>query len=93
MNITDIIARISNKHNLSRNESREIVLDIVNGIRKSLLRGDTVLLRNLGTLSVRTHKARAGVHLDGTRTINPPYKYVHFKTSINFKEELKNDSR
>ncbi len=55
---SELIAKIANQNNLSKNDAERVVSTVFNEITKALSEGNRVELRGFGVLSVRTRKPR-----------------------------------
>ena len=58
----DMVTTISNKLNLTKKKSDEVVTMVFDQITAALKKGDSVLITGFGKFEVRARKARVGVN-------------------------------
>lgn len=59
---TDLIARVAEKANVTKVESKRVLDAMLAVITQALAEGDKVILTGFGTFEVRTNKERTGVN-------------------------------
>ena len=85
----DIIGLVSDDTGLSRGKSEEAVDAIIDAVRESLARGETVILRRFGSFSVREKNARVGRNpKTGLEASISARRVVRFKAGRNFKDAV-----
>lgn len=75
---SELVDKISQAVNLTRQDAEKIVETIFNGIKESLIRGDRVELRGLGTFGVKTRAPRLARNLKTGQSIPLPPRRVPF---------------
>ncbi|MBQ4472264.1 MAG: integration host factor subunit beta [Alphaproteobacteria bacterium] len=75
---SELIDKLAEKENVSRDVAKRIVNTIFDTITDALIHGNRVELREFGVLSVRTRKARAGRNPKTGATVQVAEKKVPF---------------
>jgi len=84
-----IVNRIADQIEFSKNHSSELVETLLEIIKKSLESGDDVLISNFGKFCVRDKSARRGRNpVTGDDMILKPRKVVTFKCSGRLRKKL-----
>ena len=85
----DIIGLLSGNTGLSRGKSEEAVDAIIDAVRESLARGETVILRRFGSFSVRRKNARVGRNpKTGLEAPISARRVVRFKAGRQFRDAV-----
>ena len=85
----DIISLVSDDTGLSRVKAEEAVDAIIDAVKESLARGETVILRRFGSFSVRRKNARVGRSpKTGLEAPISARRVVSFKAGGNFKDAV-----
>ena len=85
----DIINLVSGDTGLSNVKAEEAVDAIIDAVRESLARGETVTLRRFGSFSVREKNARVGRNpKTGREAPISARRVVSFKAGRNFKDAV-----
>lgn len=85
----DIIGLVSGDTGLGRGKSEEAVDAIIDAVKKSLARGETVILRRFGSFSVRRKNARVGRNpKTGLEAPISARRVVRFKAGRNFRDAV-----
>ena len=86
----DIIIKVADQTGLKQIEVKEIVQKTIDCITESLMKGETVELRNFGIFKVKTRKGRIGRNPRTGATVTiPEKKVVSFKAGLIMKEKVK----
>lgn len=90
MNKSDLVERLSIKHNMTKAKSEAIIDDITGTIKKQLKRGDYVKLIGFGTFRKNKRQARNGHNPRTGEKLEIPSKwYPKFIPGAEFKEAVK----
>ena len=85
----DIINLVSGDMGLSNVKAEEAVDAIIDAVRESLARGESVTLRRFGSFSVREKSARVGRNpMTGREAPISARRVVSFKAGRNFKDAV-----
>lgn len=85
----DIINRVAEKNDLSRQAAKDAVDSVLDAITEYLKSGEKVQLTGFGTFEVRHRKARTGVRPGTTERIEiPASNYPAFKPGKVLKDEV-----
>ena len=92
MTKSDLVQRIARQFpGISRQDARVMVDLFLEGMKKGLMSGDTVELRDFGVLRVRTRAPRKGRNpKTGASVMVDEKKTVYFKQSRILKKSMKN---
>jgi len=86
---SDIIGLVSDDTGLSKVKAEEAVDAIIDAVRESLARGETVTLRRFGSFSVRRKNARVGRNpMTGQEAPISARRVVSFKAGRHFKDAV-----
>lgn len=86
----DIIIKVADQTGQKQVEVKEIVQKTLDYITESLMKGETVELRNFGIFKVKTRKGRIGRNPRTGATVTiPEKKVVSFKAGLIMKEKVK----
>lgn len=89
MNHKELIARLSAKNKLQKQENERILESTVLAITNLLNNGKTIGIQWFGTFETRKKEERLSVHpATQIRTLIPPKLVINFKTSNILKEKL-----
>ena len=84
-----LVESIQNQTGLPKNRSSEIVENLLEIIKDTLLSGEDVLISNFGTFRVRHKKERKGRNpATGDAMMLAPRKVVTFKCSGNLRDKI-----
>ena len=91
----DLVKRIYNLHGgLTRREAADVVDQILQAMKTSLLDGRSVKIQNFGVLEVSDREGRAGVDpSSGERIFIPSHKGLSFRPSPKLKNTIERRSR
>ena len=90
MNHKEMIASISTKMDLSKQEGESLLEATVGACADQLLEGKIVGFQSFGSFEVRKKEERLSVHpATQVRTLIPPKLVVNFKQSAVLKDKLK----
>jgi len=90
MNKAELIEEVSNKTELTKKDTRNIVDAVTETISQTLSKGERITLVGFGTFQVIERKARRGVNPRTKESIQIPAKKVpKFKTGRNLREVVK----
>ncbi|NDW12952.1 HU family DNA-binding protein [Bacteroides sp. 214] len=86
----ELISALSDKMGLSKDKTSNLVDLLIAGITEDLQEGNSILIADLGTFSVKKKEERIIINPSTKqRMLVPPKLAVHFKPSSNLKEKLK----
>lgn len=89
MNKVDYINRLSEKLGYTKKDTKIIINELFEEIKKDLKQGIRISINNFGTFEVGiTKEFESFSPKDGSTIIIPNQKRVHFKSSENFKNFL-----
>ena len=90
MTKADIVANISNKLGLEKNEVQATVETFMDEVKSSLESGDNVYLRGFGSFIVKTRAEKTGRNISKNTTIKiPAHNIPAFKPAKIFVEGVK----
>ncbi len=90
MNHKELIAKLSAKTKLSRQEVESLLDATVSALTYELSEGKTIGIQSFGNFEVRKKEERLSVHpATQVRTLIPPKLVVNFKQSNILKDKLK----
>ncbi len=85
----DLIAHVADNAEITKKEAGVAVDAVLDGIKRSLKKGDKVSLVGFGTFSVKHRKARTGVNPITKKKMTYPAKKVpHFKPGKGLKDSV-----
>ncbi|MBR3357083.1 MAG: HU family DNA-binding protein [Solobacterium sp.] len=88
-NVESMAEILSERHNLTKKESNEIIVLIFDLISQSLSEGDTVDIKKFGKFSVKERPARLGINPKTLEKIQiPDRKVLVFKPSSTLKNKI-----
>lgn len=76
MNKTELIAEVAKKKKVSQQQAKDILEGMLDTIKGSLSKGETVQFVGFGTFKVSHRKARTGINPQTRATIKIPAKNV-----------------
>lgn len=86
----DIVVKIADETGIKQIEVKKIVQKVFDDIVESLVKGETVELRNFGIFKVKSRKQRIGRNpRTGESVPIPEKKVVTFKAGLVMKERVK----
>lgn len=92
--INDLADILSEKHDITKKQSKELVTDLFEEIKTAIGDGDRIVIRNFASLGVKERKPRRARNpRTGDVIFVPAKNAVRFKTSKNFKDYLQVASR
>lgn len=92
MKKADLVDLVSQKNNLLKAQTQQVLEDIIEEIALALSRGDKIDLRGFGTFSVRDSKPRPGRNPQTGDTIHIPARRVpFFKAGKDLRERCNTD--
>ena len=87
MRKVDIVTRIADETELTKAKAEQAIDAILEEIKNSLQRGETVILRRFGSFQVRAKSARTGRNpKTGEEAEIPARRVVRFKSGARFRE-------
>ena len=90
MNHTELISSLAQKLPLPKTEVAQRLDDTVTVVTSELLKNNSVVFHNFGTLEVKKREERVSVNpASGKRMLVPPKLVVKFKMSNALKDKLK----
>ena len=90
MNKADVVTRISNDADITRQQAERAVTVLMDSVQQALSDGDSVTLVGFGTFSVRSRAARKGRNPQTGREIFiPASKAPAFKAGKNLRAAMK----
>lgn len=94
MKKSDLVDVISQKNNLPKTQTQQVVEDVLDQIGDALSRGEKIDLRGFGTFSVRESAARQGRNPQTGDTIHIPARRVPgFKPGKELKDRCNETSK
>ena len=94
MKKSDLVDVISQKNNLPKTQTQQVVEDVLDQIGDALSRGEKIDLRGFGTFSVRESAARQGRNPQTGDTIQIPARRVPgFKPGKELKDRCNETSK
>jgi DNA-binding protein HU-beta len=92
MTKADIVANISDKTGLEKNEVQAAVEAFMNEVKFSLEQGENVYLRGFGSFIIKRRAEKTGRNISKNTTIRiPAHNIPAFKPSKTFVEGVKNN--
>jgi DNA-binding protein HU-beta len=89
MTKTQLIGKLAEETELSKKQAEEVITALVDTIRKSVKKGDTVKIPDLGGWRLRSMKARMGRNPQTGEPIKiPARKKVGFTVAKSFKQAV-----
>ena len=89
MTKTQLVGKLAEDTGLSRKQTEEVLTALVDTIRKSIKKGDTVKIPDLGGWRLRSMKARMGRNPQTGEAIKiPARKKVGFTVARSFKQAV-----
>jgi DNA-binding protein HU-beta len=90
MNKADLVTRISNDADITRQQAEKAVTVLMESVQQALSDGDSVTLVGFGTFSVRSRAARKGRNPQtGRELFIPASKTPAFKAGKNLRAAMK----
>ncbi|MBW7870821.1 MAG: integration host factor subunit beta [Flavobacteriia bacterium] len=90
MTKAEIVANISNKLGLEKNETQKVVEYFMDEVKSSLESGENVYLRGFGSFIVKKRAEKTGRNISkGTSIIIPAHHVPAFKPAKTFVESVK----
>lgn len=90
MNFTDLTNEISVEFDIPRYKTRRMLLTILRKMRKRLIFGDDIKLKNIGTLKSRVRKPKKYLHLKtGNMEMSKRCLYLDFKATPSIEKAFK----
>lgn len=90
MTKAEIVANISSKLGLEKNETQKVVEHFMDEVKNSLESGENVYLRGFGSFIVKKRAAKTGRNISkGTSIIIPAHNVPSFKPAKTFVESVK----
>ncbi|MDD3458289.1 MAG: integration host factor subunit beta [Weeksellaceae bacterium] len=90
MTKAEIVANISNKLGLEKNETQKVVEHFMDEVKNSLESGENVYLRGFGSFIVKKRASKTGRNISkGTSIIIPAHNVPAFKPAKSFVESVK----
>lgn len=85
----DLIAAISQKSGMAKNQSEVALNAVIDCLSDLLAKGDSIVLPGFASLSVKKRAARTGRNPATGQSINIPARNtVHFKAGVTLKERM-----
>ena len=85
----DLISHVADNAAITKKQAGIAVDAVLDGIKKTLRRGDKVSLVGFGTFSVKHRKSRTGVKPgSGERMVYPAKNVPHFKAGKGLKDSV-----
>ena len=86
----DLVDVVYDRHGgLTKDEAAEIVDVIFKAVKKSLVRGKTVRIKNFGTFEITDRPGRTGVNpVSGEKIFIRPHKGLSFRPARRLKDEV-----
>jgi len=89
MTKTQLVGKLAEETGISRKQAEEILLALVDTVRKAIKKGDTVKIPDLGGWRLRSMKARMGRNPQTGEAIKiPARKKVGFTVAKSFKQSV-----
>lgn len=89
MTKTQLVGKLSEDSGISRKQAEAVLLSLVETVRKSVKKGDTVKIPDLGGWKLRSMKARMGRNPQTGEAIKiPARKKVGFTVAKSFKQSV-----
>jgi len=87
----DLVTKLSNQTGLTQQQVLKVLQGTLDEISKSLIAGNTVMMRNFGTFEIKETKAKVGRNPKepSKDVIIPARKIVKFKPGKELKEAVK----
>lgn len=86
----DIVAQVARETKVKQREVRKVVQRVFDVITESLIKGETVELRNFGIFKVKQRKGRTGRNpKTGVEVPVPPRRVVAFKAGLEMKKRVR----
>ena len=93
MTKTQLVGKLAEETGISRKQAEEILLALVDTVRKAIKKGDTVKIPDLGGWRLRSMKARMGRNPQTGEPIKiPARKKVGFSVARAFKDTVLGNS-
>ncbi len=90
MTKAEIVANISSKLGLEKNETQKVVEHFMDEVKNSLESGENVYLRGFGSFIVKKRAAKTGRNISkGTSILIPAHNVPSFKPAKTFVESVK----
>ncbi len=94
MTKADIVAKISGKLGLEKNEVQATVESFMEEVKTSLEAGNNVYLRGFGSFIIKTRAEKTGRNISKNTTIKiPAHNIPAFKPAKTFVETVKNNTK
>lgn len=95
MTKADLIEVVYARHGgLTKDEAAEVVETILHAVKRSLLHGKRVRIKNFGTFEIVTRPGRVGINpASGEKIFIPEHRGLSFRPARRLKEELGPRSR
>lgn len=91
MTKAEIVAKISDKSGLDKEDVQKLIENFMDEIRKALESGDNVYLRGFGSFVIKTRAKKTGRNILKNTSIEiPAHNIPSFKPSKTFVERVKN---
>lgn len=92
MTKADLVANISDKLGLEKNEVQATIENFMEEVKNSLERGENVYLRGFGSFIIKTRAEKTGRNISKNTTIKiPAHNIPAFKPAKVFLEGVKNN--
>ena len=92
MRKVEIVTRIASETGLTKVKAEEAVDAVLEELKASLCRGESVILRRFGSFQVREKRARLGRNpKTGQEADIPARRVVRFKSGKHFRESVDSD--
>ncbi len=89
MTKADLVDKLAETTGFTKTDLAFIVDELIDTIKESVIKGETLQIRRFGTFSVKERKSRAARNPRTGEEVQVPRRYVPtFKVSDVFKEEL-----
>ena len=89
MTKTQLVGKLAEETGISRKQAEEVLLALVDTVRKAIKKGDTVKIPDLGGWRLRAMKARMGRNPQTGEAIKiPARKKVGFTVAKSFKQSV-----
>lgn len=90
MTKAEIVANISNKLGLEKNETQKVVEHFMDEVKTSLESGNNVYLRGFGSFIIKKRASKTGRNISkGTSIIIPAHHIPSFKPAKTFVDSVK----
>jgi nucleoid DNA-binding protein len=94
LNSREIVEKIHEKTQLSRQETQRTLEHIFEEITTALAKGDHVVIRRFGTFKVFDNAPKQVIHpITGEEVTKPSTRTIHFKASKKLKKSLETDKQ